>query len=118
MKQIQEVFAVQHDIQKLLGTPVGDSPEYFWKAIAGIHEEAEEAKKEDTRHKSVELNLPGCKDAHYDKHAKTLELADILIQVVNACLFSDISPDELSEAIRIKTSTKLEKFKRLKEGEA
>jgi len=108
---IHEAFVIQKQIQEVLGIKVGDNPEYFWKAIAGIHEEAEEAKKEDNRPKGLELNIPGYKFPEYiNKEAKAEELADVFIQVVNACLFSDISAEELSNAIRYKTTTKLEKF--------
>ena len=110
---MQNVFEIQITIQNLLDIQVGDNPEYFQKALWGMVEEAVEASKEDTRWKANDLKLPGYKHK-LDKVEKSRELADVLIQVVNACIFSDISSEELMAAVQYKQNSKLEKFTKLK----
>lgn len=111
---LKGAFLKQQDLQEILGIEIGDRPDYFEKAIAGIHEEAEEARKEDSRQKGIDLGMPDHPKIKYDKAAKTLELADVVIQVINACLFSDIHWIDLEDAIAQKQSEKRVSFRKLK----
>jgi len=96
---VGEIFTTQKEVNEtVLRIPVGDKPEYFMLAINGIIEEASEAKQCDTRWKETSFKRKGYK-YHLDQDKKKEELADVFLQLVNACLYSDISASELIDAV-------------------
>lgn len=108
---LSHLFKLQSAITgDLLGITIEDNPMQFYYAINGITEEAYEALKEDTRYKETVFNLPGYKSI-VNRDKKIEELADVLIYWMNACLYSQIGPNEIIEAIVAKTQEKLIRFR-------
>lgn len=92
MSNLQSLFEKQIDFQKLLGNEVPiDNPEMLAHHMLGLVSELGEVAQADKRWKLNKRNT------HYDRNNKVEEIADVLIFLINICLYSDISAEELLE---------------------
>ena len=109
MVSVEELFEKQKELQRVLGIEIKDDPMEVYYAINGIVQETMEALQEDTRWKETVFNRPGYK-CTVNREKKIIELADVFIYLMTACIFSEVSMEELLEAVDKKTEQKLLKF--------
>ena len=105
-QQLTSLFVYQEEFQKKLGykNVPEDNALMAKHHILGLIGEIGEVLQADQRWKDNGRN------EHYDKDEKLMEIADCLIYLVNVCLYSNFSAEELYEA----TVKKIDKnFKRL-----
>ena len=109
MATIQELFEKQRMIQDVLGLIVKDDPMQFYHAMNGVIMEAAEAMQEDTRWKSIAFNKPGYK-MNIDKEKKVKEMGDVLLNLLIACMYSEVTLDELFNAAESQADDKYRRF--------
>lgn len=105
-QQLTSLFVYQEEFQKKLGydnLPV-DDPNMMKQHMLGLVGEIGEVLQADQRWKDNDRNT------YYVRNEKLMEIADCLIYLINVCLYSNASADELYNA----TVKKIDKnFKRL-----
>ena len=105
MNNLQELFKKQIVFQKLLGNEVpADNPEMLAHHMLGLVSELGEVAQADKRWKLNKRNT------HYDRNNKVEEIADVLIFLMNICLYSDISAEELLGATDKKIDVNIERY--------
>lgn len=104
--QLDSLFLYQKEFQMRLGyEEVSDNVEMLKQNVLGLIGEIGEVLQADQRWKDNGRNK------YYNLNEKKKEIADCLIYLINICLFSDISSQELYEITVRKID---ENFKRLK----
>ena len=102
---LEELYKKQADFQTLLGNIVPvDDPEMLAHHMLGLVTELGEVAQADKRWKKNKRN------DHYDKNNKLEEIADVLIFLLNICLYSNITPEELLEAAENKIKINTERY--------
>lgn len=94
-KGLVQLFEYQKAFQKLLGIdklPV-DNPQAMQLHLLGLVGEIGEVLQADQRWKTNGRNT------HFDFKNKKVEIADCFIYLINVCLFSNISAEEITESI-------------------
>ena len=94
-KGLVQLFEYQKAFQKLLGIdklPV-DNPQAMQLHLLGLVSEIGEVLQADQRWKTNGRNT------HFDFENKKVEIADCFIYLINVCLFSGISAEEITESI-------------------
>lgn len=105
---LNSLFEDQKIFQQLLGFNVPtDDPEMLAHHAIGLITELGEVMQADKRWKKNKRN------DHYDKQEKIDEIADVLIFLINLCLYSNIRSDQLFKATEKKI--RLNKLRYLKE---
>jgi len=114
MSTLEELFEVQKNVtENVLGIEIKEDPMEYYYSVNGIVQEAMEALQEDTRWKEIVFRKPGYK-FELNREKKVVELADILIYLINACMYSGISAEELNDALIRKSEEKVKKFQSMK----
>ena len=107
---LKELFEDQMIFQQLLGFTVPeDDPEMLAHHAIGLITEVGEVMQADKRWKKNKRN------DHYDKQEKIDELADVIIYLINMCLYSKVATDTFYKAVARKI--KLNKERYLKEDQ-
>lgn len=104
---ISTLYAKQVEFQKLLGNlniPV-DDPHEMAHHLLGLVTEIGEVSQADKRWKKNNRNK------HYDYEEKLSEVADCFIFLLNVCIYSDISPFMIMNAIDSKIDKNIDRYK-------
>ena len=104
---IYNIYSKQIQFQKLLGNkeiPI-DDPELFAHHILSLIVEVGEIAQSDKRWKKNGRNRT------YDKVNKLEELSDIFIFVLNVCMFSNFTLDQLLSSVDKKIDINISRFK-------
>lgn len=105
---LAELFEAQKIFQQLLGFNVPiDDPEMLAHHAIGLITELGEVMQADKRWKKNRRN------DHYDKKEKIDELADVMIFLINMCLYSHVNVETFYRAVEKKIQ--LNKYRYLKE---
>lgn len=95
MSDIKLLYDAQARFQQLIdgGTIPRDDPEMLAHHLLGLVTEVGEVAQADKRWKKNKRN------GYYDYNEKLEEIADCFIFLLNICIYSSISPDELKMAV-------------------
>ena len=107
------VYSKQVEFQKLLGNldiPT-DDPHEMAHHLLGLVTEIGEVSQADKRWKKNRRNK------HYNYEEKLNEIADCFIFLLNVCIYSDITPLQIMNAIDSKIDQNIERFKNPKKEE-
>lgn len=107
------LYTIQKEFQQTLGfTNVPcDSAQLMSESLLGLIGEIGEVLQADQRWKKNGRNVK------YDRENKVEEIADCFIYLLNACIYSDISSFEISNAIEKKIFKNVERYLENKESE-
>lgn len=107
------LYTIQKEFQQTLGfTNVPcDSAQLMSESLLGLIGEVGEVLQADQRWKKNGRNVK------YDRENKVEEIADCFIYLLNACIYSDISSFEISNAIEKNVFKNVERYLENKESE-
>lgn len=108
---ISNLYNKQLYFQQLLGNEniPTDNPQEMAHHLLGLITEVGEVAQADKRWKKNKRNK------HYDKIEKVNEIADCFIFLLNVCIYSDVSPDDLLKAVSDKIEENISRFKESEE---
>lgn len=111
MSDIKLLYDAQARFQQLIadGTIPRDDPEMLAHHLLGLVTEVGEVAQADKRWKKNKRN------GHYDYNEKLEEIADCFIFLLNICIYSNISPDELKIAVAKKIDKNRSRYLNSKE---
>lgn len=107
------LYTIQKEFQQTLGFTNApcDSAQLMSESLLGLIGEVGEVLQADQRWKKNGRNVK------YDRENKVEEIADCFIYLLNACIYSDISSFEISNAIEKKIFKNVERYLENKESE-
>ena len=107
--KLQTIFKVQSKLQQDLGHAVGSENIIQWyNSLTAAVLEIGETLQEDTRWKLL-INA-NRKAPHIDRDNVVEETADVFIYLVNACIFYNITADELLDTISCKQEKNIKRL--------
>ena len=102
-----DLYNSQCEFQKLIGevNVPRDDPEMLAHHLLGLVTEIGEVLQEDKRWKKNRRNKT------FNKEDKIKEIADCFIFLLNVCIYSDISSDQIFNAVSNKININFERYK-------